>query len=103
MVDQAAYGRPPWKVRRRLVIVTLAFCAGVIMFLIGWGEDTELNRAIATGAMLLSGSVLGSYVFGAAWDDKNVMAQLGPAAYHDQVQVGGPAYPPDIATPEGFR
>jgi len=79
------YGRPPWKIRRRIVNLTLLFCAGAVAWLLGQGEDNELNRAIATGAFLLAGSTIASYVFGAAWDDRNVMTTLGPKAYQDQV------------------
>jgi hypothetical protein len=33
-------------------------------------EDTELHQSIANGLILLSGSVISSYIFGATWDDK---------------------------------
>jgi hypothetical protein len=64
---------PPWTIRRRIVVATLAFCAGIIAYLTGWGKDNELNRTIANGAWLLAGSTIGSYIFGSAWDSKNVM------------------------------
>lgn len=60
-----------WKVRRRIVVMTLSFCAGCVLYLMLKGSDTELHQAIANGLILLSGSVIGSYVFGATWDDKN--------------------------------
>lgn len=64
---------PPWTIRRRIVVATLSFCAGEIIYLTGWGRDTELHRVIATSLTLLAGSTIGSYIFGAAWDAKNVM------------------------------
>lgn len=93
------YGRPPWKIRRRIVNLTLLFCAGAVAWLLGFGQDNELHRAIATGAFLLAGSTIASYVFGAAWDDNNVMKTLGPKAYQDQVPDQVPdsdAWPADI-------
>ena len=65
--------KPSWKIRRRIVILTLLFCAGVIAYLTGWAESTELAETIANGVLILAGSVIGSYVFGAVWDDRNVM------------------------------
>lgn len=79
------YGRPPWKIRRRIVNLSLLFCASAVAWLLVAGEDSELNRAIANGAFVLAGAVIASYVFGAAWDDRNVMTTLGPKAYQDQV------------------
>lgn len=62
--------KPSWKIRRRVVAVTLVYCALMICYLVYKGEDTTLNEAIATGLILLAGSTIGSYVFGAVWDDK---------------------------------
>lgn len=94
MADQPEiYGRPPWKIRRRIVNLSLLFCAGAVAWLLVAGEDNELNRAIANGAFVLAGAVIASYVFGAAWDDRNVMTTLGPKAYQDQLPNYG--MPPD--------
>lgn len=62
-------GKPSWRIRRRIIIATLIFCAAEVAYLTGWGDDTRLAEAIATGCLLLAGSVIGSYVFGAAWQD----------------------------------
>lgn len=62
--------RQRWTIRRRVVNLTLAFCAACILYLIIAGEDTRLHETIASGLILLSGSVIGSYIFGATWDDK---------------------------------
>lgn len=34
------------------------------------GTDSMVNRDLAQGAWLMMGGVVGSYVFGAIWDDK---------------------------------
>lgn len=68
--------KPSWRIRRRIIIGTLLFCGGEIFYLTGWGKDTNLASTIATGVLLLAGSVIGSYVFGAAWDDRNFMDAL---------------------------
>lgn len=62
--------RPSWRVRRRIITATLLFCALEVGYLTLYGKDTKLHEAIVTGAFLLAGSVIGSYVFGAVWDDK---------------------------------
>jgi hypothetical protein len=71
--------RPIWKNRRRVVFLSLTFCAGIIAYLAVWGADTAVNEAIATGVLILAASIIGSYVFGAVWDDKNVLESIrGP-------------------------
>lgn len=74
-------GGPSWKVRRRIIIATLVFCAAEVAYLTIWGQDTKLAEAIVTGAFLLAGSVIGSYVFGAVWQDLKLdrRDEAGPA------------------------
>ena len=65
-----ADGRPgSWKNRRRVIFATLLYCALAVGYLIFKGEDTSLHQDIASGLILLAASVIGSYVFGAVWDD----------------------------------
>lgn len=67
--------KPSWKIRRRIIYSALTFCALLIAALttgtVLMGVDTALAGTIALGAFGLAGSVIGSYIFGAAWDDKN--------------------------------
>ena len=60
-----------WTVRRRIIVAVLTWACSLVTYLAIWGRPTSLSEAIATGLILLIGSVIGSYVFGAAWDDKN--------------------------------
>ena len=90
--------RPSWKIRRRVVIATIGFCMGCIVYLMVKGEaDSRLHETIAMGVIGLFVSTVGSYVFGAAWDDKNIMSILGKEAYRGQGQS-----PPEVwpAPPE---
>lgn len=66
-----------WTVRRRIVHATLIFCAGEVVYLTGWGGNTRLNETIVMCAFALAGAVIGCYVFGAVWDDKNMAAVAG--------------------------
>lgn len=61
--------QPSWARRRRVIYLTILFCAGVISYLTGWGKDTRLAETIAQFAWITAGGVIGSYVFGAAWED----------------------------------
>jgi len=74
MAGDKQWGEPDWRVRRTIIIATLLFCAGEVIYLTGWGEDTDLASTIANGVLILAGSVIASYVFGAAWDSRNKMA-----------------------------
>lgn len=95
--------RPSWKIRRRVIASTLAFCAATIGWLVIVGESTPLNETIANGLILLAGGVIGSYVFGAAWDDLNVMKTMGKDAYA-AAPAAPDGWPADIAPPgEPYR
>jgi hypothetical protein len=59
-----------WRVRRKVIFTSLSLCFIILLYLLFFGEDTRLNETLANGAFLLSGSVIGAYVFGAVWDDK---------------------------------
>lgn len=61
-----------WKIRRTIVIISLVFCATCVTYLTIRGDDTRLHETIAQGTLLLAGGIIGSYVFGAVWDDKNI-------------------------------
>lgn len=60
-----------WKIRRRFMFITCLFCAVVIAFILVADLDTEVAETALTMSFLTLMSVVGSYVFGAAWDDKN--------------------------------
>jgi Na+/proline symporter len=62
--------KPSWYIRRKIIILTLIFSAIIIAYLTVYGEDNRLHETIATGLIFLSASVIGSYVFGAVWNDK---------------------------------
>lgn len=65
-------GQFEWKRRRRLIYATLAFClVSAIAILIGAlrGLDTPLLSTLALAVFGLAGSTIGTYVFGAVWDD----------------------------------
>jgi hypothetical protein len=60
-----------WKYRRRYLVAVSLFAMAVIAFVLFKGADTELAQTALTMSYLtLSGNV-GSYVFGASWDDAN--------------------------------
>lgn len=62
-------GTVPWRTRRRIVFATLLFCAAVVgRFAFFDHADTRVGEALVTGAFLLAGMVVGSYVFGATWE-----------------------------------
>lgn len=62
--------RPKWENRQAIIFSTLIFCAVVVLYVMINGEDTRLNETITIGAFALAGGVIGSYVFGAVWEDR---------------------------------
>ncbi|QPB18735.1 hypothetical protein [Rhizobium sp. 007] len=51
----------------------------MVNYLSVWGRDSNLSETTVNGCLLLMASVIGSYVFGAVWDDRN----------RDQARWGG--------------
>lgn len=69
--------RPSWKTRRLIIIVALLFCA----FNITWTNIVGGDVSIATALIYAATGIIGTYVFGAAWDDNNFMkAQINQQA-----------------------
>lgn len=64
-------GRGNWSVRRRFMFIVSLFCAYCITYVMLKGQDSRVNETIVTWAFLCLGAIVGSYVFGAAWQDIN--------------------------------
>lgn len=63
-----------WAVRRLFMFIISAFCVGVVSFALYRGLDTKVAETAVTMSFVTLISVVGSYVFGATWDDKNARA-----------------------------
>lgn len=61
---------PRWRIRRRVVVLTLLYCAASVGYILLKGLDTETARTIVSSSFLLASTVIGCYIFGATWDDK---------------------------------
>lgn len=66
--EQSPANPTGWKYRRGVVITTLVYCAVVIGVVLYRGTDNALNRDAVNALALLAGGIIGSYVFGAAWE-----------------------------------
>lgn len=65
-------GSSAWKVRRRIVISTILWCAALISWILIFAMSDSLRE---TGVLALAGlmsATIGSYVFGAVWDDNSI-------------------------------
>lgn len=80
-----------WNYRRRIVTWTLIFCAVMIMlaFFYGTCANVEVRKEIVSSAFLLAGAVIGSYVFGAVWNDKNAAVGAASPVENQATAVGG--------------
>jgi hypothetical protein len=63
-------GVVPWTVRRRLIIVVSAFCMLTVAYCLWHRLDSKVAEAAVTMAFTTLMGIVGSYVFGAAWEDK---------------------------------
>lgn len=77
-----------WRIRRTAICLTLIWSAGLITVMVFFPTVTSLQERIADGLILLFISTLSSYVFGAVWDDRNVM-KLRRRDRDDGSQDGG--------------
>jgi hypothetical protein len=73
MNDKIPTDKPSWAVRRKVIFAALVFCAACVVWVMVWGDTRSVNDIIVMCAFGLAFSTIGSYVFGAVWDDKNYM------------------------------
>lgn len=63
-----------WPKRRRVIYFVLLFLSQVVAVCL-WAAvqsgDAMLIKSVSDNAFWLGGAVIGSYVFGAVWDDAN--------------------------------
>lgn len=72
MTDPAAPTPPgSWRYRRRIIHCTLVYCAVVVPGLALRFPESPLVSQLVLALVALAGGTIGTYVFGAAWDDKN--------------------------------
>lgn len=64
--------RSNWRIRRRLIFLTVFFCMALIAYVVWRDSDTKLMDTALTMAFITLGSVIGSYVFGATYEDVSV-------------------------------
>lgn len=70
MTDQPATPKlDNWKYRRRAVMGSLLFSAGMLVYLVGWAPDDMLRRSIAEGLLYCATAIVLGYIFGAVLDD----------------------------------
>jgi hypothetical protein len=89
------HGQFEWHRRRRLIYATLAFnlVSGIALLVAGLlGMDSTLLTTLTVSNYSLAGAVIGSYVFGAVWDDKNARDTWGVSPPIEQ-----PTLPEDFA------
>jgi hypothetical protein len=75
--------KPSWRVRRRIVVATLLFCAFCVLWIMLRGDSRSVHEVIVMCSFGLAASTIGAYVFGSVFDDKNVMRELGSKPYDD--------------------
>lgn len=68
-IETTTNSQPSWKNRRKVIFGSLIFCAVVISYVLISNKDNEIGQTAINGAYLLAGSVIGTYVAGAAWQD----------------------------------
>lgn len=65
------FPKADWKVRRRLLITSVAFCGVALAFVLWKGGDGPLMQNALYVFAFAAVTLIGQYVFGATWDDHN--------------------------------
>ena len=60
-----------WKIRRRIILTTLLFCAFTILYIMFTDMSSVVAQSIVMGSFGLAGSVIAAYCFAAVWDDQS--------------------------------
>lgn len=61
-----------WKYRRRVVFGSLVYIATMVVYIVWRGADSSLYRDISVALIGAGVAIIGSYVFGAVWDDRDI-------------------------------
>jgi uncharacterized membrane protein YiaA len=69
-----------WVYRRTLIFGVALLCAGLLVYVVGWGADNELNRNIVFWSFLTLLLELAFYVFGATFEDLAMLKMVLPGA-----------------------
>lgn len=59
-----------WKVRRAFLFTVSAFAGALVLLALLVEPEAPVAGTAITGGLALLGAIVGSYVFGAVWDDK---------------------------------
>lgn len=78
-----------WVWRRSVVLATLFFCGITVGYIVWSGPDDRVRETAIMALSTLAGATIGSYLFGAAWDDSNKRA-ASLQAYSDTGYSPGP-------------
>ena len=69
-------GKPPWRVRRRFMLAVAALCGWTIVYCVAFVSDPrQVHETAVMMSFLTLASMVGSYVFGAVWED---ISKKGP-------------------------
>lgn len=61
--------QPSWRQRRRMLFLVTAFCMFTIAYILWKDLQSAVAEVAVTMSFLIMGTNVGSYVFGAAWQD----------------------------------
>lgn len=67
-----------WPRRRRWMITLLVWLMGNAQYLILFGQDTALHQNALVALLSAIVAIIGSYIFGATWDDREKRRNLPP-------------------------
>jgi len=70
--EEGSTWKPKWINRRTVIFTALTFCALTVVYCLWKGEDTKIAETAITMSYFLAGSIIGSYVFGAAYENVGI-------------------------------
>lgn len=62
-------GLGSWRIRRRFMFACTLFCMLTVAYVLHYEMDSRPAETAITMAFITIASIVGSYVFGATWDD----------------------------------
>jgi hypothetical protein len=86
-----------WRRRRNRLDIGLLFLGGLIVYVLWYDSDSEVQQAAITVLIPSFVSLIGAYIFGAAWDDKNYMDNISRIGSKDSESDA--SYPIDANYP----
>lgn len=91
--EESGQAGAPWFIRRLWVAIIMVYCGSMNAYIVFKGIETKPAETFVSMSMLLMGTTIGTYLFGAVWNNLGSM-QVRRQHWRDQRYAPAMPLPP---------